>query len=143
MILKIKKLHEDAVIPKYATKGSVAFDVCALEDTLIISGMPVVLVKTGLAFNIPDGYEIQVRQRSGLSVKYPNYLANCIGTIDSDYRGELRIPTAITNKSRWSIKKGDRIAQCLLKKAEIPELVEVEELDETERGSGGFGHTGR
>lgn len=143
MILKVKKLDENAIIPKYATKGSVAFDVCALDDMLIISGMPVVLVRTGLAFSIPEGYEIQVRQRSGLSVNYPNYLANCIGTIDSDYRGELKIPISINNRKRWNIKRGDRIAQCLLKKAEIPELLEVEELDETERGSGGFGHTGK
>lgn len=142
MILKVKKLDKNAIIPEYATKGSVAFDVCALDDTLIISGMPVVLVRTGLSFGIPEGYEIQVRQRSGLSVKYPNYLANCIGTIDSDYRGELRIPISIKGRSRWGIQKGDRIAQCLLKKSHTPKLVEVEELDETERGSGGFGHTG-
>ena len=143
MILKIKKLDERAIIPKYATKGSVAFDVCALDDNLIISGMPVKLVRTGLSFGIPEGYEIQVRQRSGLSLKYANYLANCIGTIDSDYRGELKIPIIIHERGRWAIQQGDRIAQCLLKKAEIPKLVEVEELDETERGSGGFGHTGR
>jgi dUTP pyrophosphatase len=143
MILKVKKLDERAIIPEYATKGSVAFDVCALEDALIISGMPVVLIRTGLAFSIPEGYEIQVRQRSGLSLKHANYLANCIGTIDSDYRGELKIPISLYGRDRWKIKKGDRIAQCLLKKAEIPKLVEVEELDETERGSGGFGHTGK
>lgn len=143
MILKVKKLDESAIIPKYATRGSVAFDVCALEDHLIISGMPVVLIRTGLAFAIPDGFEMQVRQRSGLSLQYPNYLANCVGTIDSDYRGELKIPISIHNKTRWAIQKGDKIAQCIISSVAKMRMDVVEELDETERGSGGFGHTGR
>lgn len=142
MILKVKKLDERAIIPEYATKGSVAFDVCALEDT-IVNGTGVRLVRTGLSFSIPNGYEMQVRQRSGLSLEYANYLANCIGTIDSDYRGELKIPLISHKGHKWIIKYGDRIAQCVINKVETPKLIEVEELDETERGSGGFGHTGR
>lgn len=135
-------MDEQAIIPKYATKGSVAFDVCSLEDT-IVNGTGVRLVRTGLAFSIPKGYEMQVRQRSGLSLEYANYLANCVGTIDSDYRGELKIPIISHKGYKWVIKRGDRIAQCLINKVEVMKMVEVEELDETDRGSGGFGHTGR
>jgi len=143
--LLIKKLHEDAVIPKYATEGSVAFDICALEDNILIYGMGVRLIRTGLAVSIPEGYEMNVRARSGLSIKYPNYIAiTGGGTIDSDYRGEIKVPIVINNsKSRWDIKKGDRIAQCLIKKVEYVLMEEVDELDETKRGTGGFGSTGK
>jgi len=141
MILKIKKLHKDAIIPKYATSGSVAFDVCALEDYTIFSD--VIKVRTGLAVQLPTGYELQVRQRSGMSCEYKNYIANCIGTIDSDYRGEIMVPISNNSNKRMVIQKGDKIAQCLVKKCEIVKFLEVDELDKTERGAGGFGHTGR
>lgn len=140
--LKIKKLHEDAIIPKYATRGSVAFDICSLEDYLIMNGLGVYLVKTGLAFAIPEGYEMTIRARSGLSVEHPNYVANGIGTIDYDYRGEIMIPVINNTPVAWEIKKGDRIAQCIVSAVEICELELVDDLSKTERGAGGFGHTG-
>lgn len=142
--LKIKKLHKDAIIPEYSTKGSVAFDICALEDYVVIKNTGVSFVRTGLAVALPDGYEMNVRARSGLSLKYPNYIAIAGGgTIDTDYRGEIKVPVINHSKNRWIIKKGDRIAQCVINKIERVLIEEVEELDETERGTGGFGSTGK
>lgn len=148
MIVKIKKLHEDAVVPEYMTKGSVGFDVSAIEDYIV--GNYVVMVRTGLAFQIPEGYEMNVRARSGLSLHYPNYVViTGGGTVDFDYRGELFIPVMnikaddqLWGNQLWEIKKGDRIAQCIIKKVEQISFEVVDELDETERSSGGYGSTG-
>lgn len=141
-VLLIKRLYEDAIIPQYMTEGSVAFDVCALNDYVIFNH--VVMVQTGLAVAIPNGYEINVRARSGMSLKYPNYIAiSGGGTIDSDYRGEIMVPMINNTGRRWEIKKGDRVAQCIVSPVNICIIKEVEELPKTERGTGGFGHTGR
>ena len=143
MKLLIKKLSEDVIVPKYMTKGAVAFDVCSIQDYTVVAKR-VVMVHTGIAVAIPEGYEINVRARSGLSLKYPNYFAiSGGGTIDSDYRGEIIIPV-INNSDQafWEIKKGDRIAQCIVAPVKVCDLVLVDELPETERGAGGFGHTG-
>lgn len=137
----VKKLHEDAVIPKYATTGAVAFDLCALENTLVLSNM-VYMIRTGLAFAVPEGYELSIRPRSGLSIKYPNYIANSPGTIDFDYRGEIQILVINNTRRGWDIKKGDRIAQAVLSPIERCYFETVDELPETKRGTGGFGHTG-
>lgn len=137
----VKKLDKEAIIPKYATTGAVAFDLCALEDTLVVSGT-VYFIRTGLAFAVPEGYELSIRPRSGLSIKYPSYIANSPGTIDFDYRGEVMILVILHNEGVWQIKKGDRIAQAVLAPIEKCYFETVDELSETERGAGGFGHTG-
>lgn len=142
--LLIKKLiDDDIIIPKYMTDGAVAFDICAIEDYIIYN--IVVKVHTGIAVAIPEGYEINIRARSGLSIAHPNYIANGSGTIDSDYRGEI-IVLVVNNghrKQPWEIKKGDRIAQCIVTPIERCNIKLVDELPETKRGTGGFGHTGR
>jgi dUTP pyrophosphatase len=138
----IKKLHEDGIVPNYTTTGAVAFDVRALEDIVIVPKFGVYKVRTGLAFAVPEGYELSVRPRSGLSIRYPNYIANSPGTIDYDYRGELMVLVINNTDASWQIRKGDRIAQCVLSPIEKCHFELVDELPETERGAGGFGHTG-
>lgn len=143
MKLLIKKLHESAIVPKYATKGSVGFDLHALFD-YVAEKNKMIQVKTGIAVSIPDGFEINARARSGLSLKYPNYLViTGGGTIDSDYRGEITIPIINRTDNIWRIKKGDRLIQCIVAPINQVEMEVVEELPETDRGIGGFGHTGR
>jgi dUTP pyrophosphatase len=146
MILKVKKLHDDAVIPKYMSKDAAAFDISALHDVSIYpyrAVRQIYKVPTGLAFEIPVGYEMNVRARSGLSLKHPNYIViTGGGTIDADYRGPINVFIINHTHEVWKIKKGDRIAQCLVQRAERCTLKEVKELSETERGAGGFGSTG-
>ena len=141
MKLIIKRLHEDAKIPKYQSDKASGFDLHALEDVKIDS-LTVNIIRTGLAIQLPPDTEMVIRPRSGLSVKFPGYVANSPGTIDEDYRGEIMI---IAYNPKWNadiyVKKGDRIAQgvvCPVIRCEIEEG----ELDETERGGGGFGSTG-
>ena len=100
------------------------------------------LIPTGIYIAIPEGYEIQIRPRSGLSIKHGITLINCVGTIDSDYRGELKIPVVNLSNEEYTISTGDRICQMILQKYENIEFEEVEVLDETDRNDGGFGHTG-
>lgn len=161
MKLKIKKLHPEAVIPKYQTKGASGFDLHALEDVSIMPG-ETKLVKTGIAVAVDVGYELQVRPRSGTSLKTPLRVANSPGTVDADYRGEVcvivtntaddhfhdgsgNLSTALWRSSEYAqnIKKGDRIAQGVICPVLQVEFEEVENLDETERGSGGYGSTGK
>jgi len=141
--VKIKKLHEDAVIPTYGTDGAAGFDFYALEDTTLSPGQTK-LIKTGIAMAIPQGYEIQVRPRSGMSLKTTFRVANAPGTIDSDYRGECCVighNLADGKLRNVYIKKGDRIAQGVLSKVPQANFQVVKELDDTDRGSGGFGST--
>lgn len=152
MKIRIKKLHPDAVTPKYATNGSSGFDLVALEDVEIAAG-ETKLVKTGLAVDVGYGYELQVRPRSGLSLKTPLRVANSPGTVDADYRGEVCVivtnsetrrylPSGeLTTTYTYWIKKGDRIAQGVVCPIIQVEFEEVESLENTERGSGGFGST--
>ena len=139
--LKVKKVHRDAQIPQYMTEGAACFDVTVVEG-IVMNPYEIRPIPTGLKFEIPMGYEMQVRQRSGISSKHPNYISNAPGTIDSDYRGELFILTVNNSPNLWVIQKGTRFAQCKIQKAEQFEIVEVDELSDTERGSGGFGSTG-
>jgi dUTP pyrophosphatase len=145
MILKIKKAKdvypELIKIPKYETKNASCFDVRVIEDVVLYPG-EIKPIRTGLFFEIPIGYEMQVRQRSGISSKFPNYIANAPGTIDADYRGELFILTVNNTKKPWNIEMDTRFAQCKISKSEQFGIIETKELSETERGSGGFGHTG-
>lgn len=139
--LKVKKVHPNAQLPFYATDGSACFDVTIVEDYTLSPGQ-IKAIRTGLKFEIPKGYEMQVRQRSGISAYHPNYISNAPGTIDSDYRGELFILTVNNSKYYWKLDKGMRFAQCKMQKAEQLLIEEVDELSETDRGSGGFGSTG-
>jgi dUTP pyrophosphatase len=138
---KVKKLHKDAVIPKYATEGSVGFDLHALKSTTVYPGF-LLMIHTGLSFSIPEGFEMQVRQRSGLSLKFPSYIAIGVGTIDSDYRGEIMVPIQNNTHKNFEINAGDRIAQAIISPVYIAKFIVVDELDETKRGVGGYGHTG-
>lgn len=143
-LLEVKKLHSDAVIPSYQTEGASGFDLHALEDIYVEFGKTV-LVKTGLSFEIPRGFEMQIRPRSGFSKKTKLRVSNSPATIDSDYRGDVGI--LIDNigtelDGGYLIKKGDRIAQGVICPVERVFFLEVEDLSDTERGDGGFGHTG-
>lgn len=140
--IKVNKLHEDAVIPQYQTKGASGFDFHAIED-MEISPRQTILVKTGLSMEIPEGYELQVRPRSGMSLKTKMRIANSPGTVDSDYRGEICIIMenfGMLGSLSFQIKKGDRIAQGVI--CPVFQAVFIEdELSETERGEKGFGST--
>lgn len=143
--VKIKKLHPDAVIPQYASEGASGFDLVAVEDVEVWPG-ETVKVRTGLAFEIPEGYELQIRPRSGISTKTKIRIPNSPGTVDADYRGEVLVlienTTDETTNALFQIRKGDRIAQGVIVPVVRAEFEEVEELSETKRGSGGFGSTG-
>jgi len=142
MDLKIinKGKHE---LPKFATKGSSGMDLRAnIENDIVLKPLSRVLVPTGLFLEFEEGYEAQVRARSGLALKKGIGLPNGIGTIDSDYRGELKVLLINWGEEDVVISDGDRIAQLVFMKIEIPNVQEVKEINETERSDGGFGHTG-
>jgi len=145
MKLKVKKLHPDAVIPKYATEGAACFDLHAVGRAKIWPGHHLAL-NTGLAFEVPQGYALRIASRSGLAFK--NGITVFPGVIDSDYRGEVKVLLFVQSSPLGlndciEIKPGDRIAQAYLEKIEQVEFEEVAELSETERGVGGFGSTGK
>jgi dUTP pyrophosphatase len=119
-------------------------DICAaVEKDLVLEKGAVSLIPTGFAVAIPEGFEIQIRPRSGLAVKHGIGIINSPGTIDADYRGEVKIAVINLGGKPYSVKRGDRIAQMVIKRVYQARLKVVEELDETDRNSGGFGHTGR
>jgi dUTP pyrophosphatase len=128
-------------LPAYATAGAAGMDVIAAEDVTIAPGGRHA-VATGLALAIPDGYEVQVRPRSGLALKHGISLPNSPGTIDSDYRGELKIIVINHGSEDFVFRRGDRVAQLVLAPVTRAAWVEVSSLDETARGAGGFGSTG-
>jgi dUTP pyrophosphatase len=141
-IVKIKKCHPDAKMPTKATSGSAGFDLYAAESVSFWPGT-VVAISTGLEMEIEPGYEVQIRPRSGLAAKQGVTVINSPGTIDSDFRGVVKVllcRVAGTDPLRISV--GDRIAQMVVNKLPDVELQEVSELSETQRGSGGFGSTG-
>ena len=139
-----KKLDPRAIIPKYATPNSAGMDlhVLLIDGERWIWNNGVVLLGTGLAVQMPRNMEAQIRPRSGLSLKFPNYLANSPGTIDSDYRGEIMIPFINTTQHSAVLHDGDRIAQIIFSRVVHAEILETDELTNTQRGTGGFGHTG-
>ena len=144
VVLKIKKVKNNAEIPKYQTEGSSGMDLCAaIDNTIIIPPLQRVFIPTGIAIELPLGYEAQVRPRSGLSSKYGITLVNCVGTIDSDYRGEIIVPLINLSDSAYSIQPGERIAQMVISKYERVGIKEVSELSQSGRGTGSFGSTGR
>ncbi|WP_250227486.1 dUTP diphosphatase [Anaeropeptidivorans aminofermentans] len=134
---------KDLKLPSYMTRGAAGMDLYAnvTEDTLIKPG-DIKLVPTGIKISIPEGYEAQIRPRSGLALKYGISMVNAPGTIDSDYRGEINVILINFGKEDFIVKRGERIAQMVINKVEVVNFTETDALDETERGAGGFGHTG-
>ena len=143
VIVKVVR-EENVSLPKYETSGSAGMDVRAnIEEPIVMGSLERVLVPTGLKIAIPEGYEVQVRPRSGLAIKHGITLLNTPGAIDSDYRGELKVIMVNLSKDEYVINPQERIGQLVLNKVTQMEFVEVDSLDETERGAGGFGHTGK
>lgn len=134
----------DIPLPRYMTPKAAGMDICAaVEKDFVLEKGAIALIPTGFAVAIPDGFEIQIRPRSGLAVKYGIGLINSPGTIDADYRGEVKIALINLGEKTYTVKRGDRIAQMIVKRVYQARLKVVEELDKTDRNSGGFGHTGR
>lgn len=143
-LIQIQILKAGAVVPEYKTSGSAGMDlsVCLTENLLLPKG-EVVLVPTGLAMAIPNGYEGQIRPRSGFSTKQRIIMPNSPGTIDSDYRGEILIPLLNLSGTDFLLEPGTRVAQMVIQAVVKFPIQVVTELEETERGSGGFGSTGK
>ena len=141
--VRVKRLNHGAglALPVYATSGAAGMDICAAESLNLRVGKRHA-VATGFAFAIPEGYEVQVRPRSGLALKHGITCLNTPGTIDSDYRGEVKVILANLGEDDFMINKGDRIAQIVVAPVTHGNLIEVEDLDATVRGTGGFGSTG-
>lgn len=141
--MKIRIISKSGTSPKYETAGSAGFDLPAyLEEPITLRPGERRLVPTGIFMELPQGYEAQVRARSGLAIKNGIGLVNGIGTVDSDYRGELLVPLINWGDKDFIIRNGDRIAQVVINRYEQAEFELSEDLDSTERGTGGFGHTG-
>lgn len=145
--IKIKRLSEqfsDIPLPEYSTAGSSGMDIrAAVENELTIEPKEIVLIPTNLSVEIPHGYEIQVRPRSGLAANHGIGILNSPGTIDSDYRGEIKIILINLGNEKFVIKRGDRIAQLVVSKVYWANLVQSNNLNCSSRGEGGFGHTGK
>lgn len=141
--VRVKRLNHGAGLPMpdYATSGAAGMDICAAETLNLRVGRRHA-VATGFAFAIPEGFEIQVRPRSGLALKHGITCLNTPGTIDSDYRGEVKVILANLGEDDFMINKGDRVAQIVLAPVTIAAMVEVDAIDDTARGTGGFGSTG-
>lgn len=141
--VRFRKLVPEAIVPSYAHPGDAGADLYALEDTWV-APYSTVPVRTGIAVEIPEGWEIQIRPRSGWALKCLGYLLpNSPGTIDSGYRDEVKVLVRNTSVSALAISSGDRIAQAVLSRVYEIAWIEVEELDESVRGLGGLGSTGR
>ena len=131
-------------LPSYATVGAAGMDLLAdVDEPLVIAVGGRTLIPTGLAFEIPPGFEAQIRPRSGLALRHGITLPNSPGTIDSDYRGEVQIIVANLGSEPFTVERGDRIAQMVIAPVVRAELHEADAISDTQRGSGGFGHTGR
>ncbi len=141
--IAVKRLPNGAglPVPAYESAGAAGMDICAAESIVIRTGRRAAIA-TGFAFAIPEGYEIQVRPRSGLAFKQGMTVLNTPGTIDSDYRGEIKVILVNLGDEDFQINKGDRIAQIVAAPVQRATMNEVENLDDTARGSGGFGSTG-
>ena len=141
MILRFKKVHPEAVLPAYAHASDAGMDVRSVEDVVIPPGGRA-LVHTGLVMLLPPGYEAQVRPRSGLALKHGVTVLNTPGTIDSGYRGEVGVILANFGSEGFAVAKGDKIAQIVVAPVTQAAIEEAYEIDETDRGAGGFGSTG-
>lgn len=145
MILKIKKLNQNAVVPFAATKGSAGMDLHAcMGKEITLNPGERVLVSTGIAIALESSdYVAYIYARSGLAVKNGITLSNCVGVIDSDYRGEIKVGLVNLSDKPYTIADGERIAQMVISPVVLPQIEVVDELDETERAAGGFGSTGK
>lgn len=144
-VLKIKKVRENAKIPTRATAGSAGLDLYAcIDDPITLNKGDKAVIPTGIALGLDDPhYAAFVHSRSGLAIKHGIALLNSVGVIDSDYRGEVCVGVVKLTEEPYTIQPFERVAQMVIKPVELPEIVEVEELDDTDRGAGGFGSTGR
>jgi dUTP pyrophosphatase len=141
--IQIKKLSSSVLIPKYETSGSSGMDISAhIENNIIIKPGEKALIATGFSIAIPKGYEVQIRPRSGLAVKKNITVLNTPGTIDADYRGEIKVILINLGKENFTVTNGERIAQMVVCPVINASLEEVKELSDTQRGLGGFGSTG-
>ena len=142
-VFKVKKLRPSAIVPKPQTAGAAGADMHAcIDEAVSIAPGERKLIPSGLAFAVPPGFELQVRPRSGLALKFGLTVLNSPGTIDSDYRGEVGVVLINHGQEIYTVEPESRIAQLVLKRVEAPLFTEVDELDETTRGSGGYGSTG-
>ncbi len=141
VIIKVKRLSPDTKVPKAAKPGDVAFDLYSVEDVLLKPGERYA-VKTGIALEIPTGYEAQIRPRSGLAIRNGLTTLNTPGTIDSGYRGEVRVILINHGQEAFEVTVGMRVAQMAIRRVPSVEFLEVEELNDSERGVDGFGSTG-
>lgn len=143
MIVKIINTSTNE-LPAYQTAGAAGLDIRAnLEEPIVLAPLQRTLVPTGLFLEIPEGYEVQVRPRSGLAAKHGITVINAPGTIDSDYRGEVKVPIVNLSDESFTIAHGERIAQMIFAKYERVTFLQVEELSDTQRGTAGFGSTGK
>lgn len=141
--MDIRIRSERGRLPAYETEGSAGMDVQAsLDRNLVLNPGERALVPTGLFIELPQGYEAQIRARSGLAIKNGIGLVNGVGTIDSDYRGEIKVPLINWGQEPFTVRDGDRIAQMVIAKYERARWQETDKLADTQRGAGGFGHTG-
>ena len=145
IVVKIKRLgnNTDLPLPSYQSDGSSGLDLCAaVNNNLTLQPGDIKLIPTGLSISLPEGYEAQIRPRSGLALKYGLGFVNAPGTIDADYRGEIGVIAINWGKKPLTIKRGERIAQMVIHTVSRAIVEEVNELDTTQRGKGGFGHSG-
>ena len=143
--IEVKILRDEGVtLPKYMTEGASGMDVCAyMDEPVTLKPLERDLIPTGIKMEIPYGYEVQVRPRSGLAIKHGITLLNTPGTIDSDYRGEIKVIVVNLSNEEYKIEPGERIGQLVLQKVYQMKFNQVDSLGETERSGGGFGHTGK
>lgn len=143
--MKVQVVMEEGVqLPKYESQGAAGLDVRAnIKEKVVLGSLERTLIPTGIKMAIPEGYEVQVRPRSGLAIKHGISLLNTPGTIDADYRGEVKVIVVNLSKDAYTIEPEERIGQLVLNKVEQMEFEIVESLEETARGEGGFGHTGK
>ena len=147
-IIRITRLRPvqdaDIPLPKYMTPLAAGMDLCAaIEDELVLDPGAIQLIPTGFSVAIPQGFEAQIRPRSGLAVRHGIGLINSPGTVDADYRGEVKVAVINMGGEKYTLRRGDRIAQMVINKIYQAQLSVVEKLDRTARDTGGFGHTGK
>lgn len=143
-IKRIEQEYNDVPLPEYATPGSAGMDIrAAVKEEIVIKPREIKVIPTNLSVEISEGYELQVRARSGLAAKHGIGIVNGPGTIDSDFRGEIKIILVNLGKQDFKVFKGDRIAQLVLNKVYKAKFVLSDELNDSQRGHGGFGHTGK
>ncbi len=146
-VIQIRRLRPetdaDIPLPRYMTPLSAGLDICAaLQSDIALASSQIALIPSGFALALPAGFEAQIRPRSGLAVKHGIGIINSPGTIDADYRGEIKVAVINLGTEDYTIRRGDRIAQMVIQRVYQARFSVVEHLDDTERGDGGFGHTG-